>query len=209
MSAYLAAADMIRERFHCAVIIVHHSGIEAGRPRGHTSLAGAADAQLAVKRSGKVSTLTVEFMKDGEEGATLTSCLKIIDLGIDQYGEPITSGVLLPTEASTVEAGSTEVLPSGSNNKIALDALTKALLKDGKTPPASNDIPPNTPCVSETLWHSCIFNALPLDEVKRKNQAVKRSPTYLIANHYVGHWDSLRVEQEEQVDKTLATALHE
>jgi RecA-family ATPase len=69
MGAYIAAADLLRQRFKCAVIIVHHCGIEAGRPRGHTSLAGAGDAQLAVKRMGKtpVSTLTVEFMKDGEE----------------------------------------------------------------------------------------------------------------------------------------------
>ena len=49
MSAYVRAADAIRETFDCAVLIVHHCGIKL-RPRGHTSLTGAADAQLAVKR---------------------------------------------------------------------------------------------------------------------------------------------------------------
>ena len=43
MAAYIRAADAIRETFHCAVIIVHHCGIAANRPRGHTSLSGADD----------------------------------------------------------------------------------------------------------------------------------------------------------------------
>ena len=50
MALYIQAADAIRDAFKCAVIIVHHCGIDASRPRGRTSLTGAADAQLAVKR---------------------------------------------------------------------------------------------------------------------------------------------------------------
>ena len=91
MSAYIAVADRIREEFRCAVIIVHHCGVETSRPRGHTSLCGAADAQHAVKRIGKTSTLTVEYMKDGEEGAILTSQLEMIDICLTPDAEPITS----------------------------------------------------------------------------------------------------------------------
>ena len=47
MTAYVNAADAIRAAFDCAVIIIHHCGIDGTRPRGHTSLTGAADAQLA------------------------------------------------------------------------------------------------------------------------------------------------------------------
>src|SRR5215213_6257314 len=50
MSAYVNAADAIREAFQCAVVVVHHCGIDGTRPRGHTSLTGAVEAQLAVKR---------------------------------------------------------------------------------------------------------------------------------------------------------------
>ena len=50
MAAYIRAADAIRHAFGCVVIIVHHCGVDATRPRGHTSLIGAVDAQLAVKR---------------------------------------------------------------------------------------------------------------------------------------------------------------
>jgi len=42
--ADLEPPSMIRNAFGCAVIVVHHCGIDATRPRGHTSLAGAVDA---------------------------------------------------------------------------------------------------------------------------------------------------------------------
>ena len=65
MAAYIRAADAIRETFHCAVIIVHHCGIAANRPRGHTSLSGADDAQIAVERddASGIITAKVEHMK--------------------------------------------------------------------------------------------------------------------------------------------------
>jgi hypothetical protein len=108
MSAYIAIADRIREEFHCAVIVVHHCGVETTRPRGHTSLGGAADAQHAVKRIGKTSTLTVEFMKDGEEGAVLSSQLEIIDLYLAPDLDPITSCVLVPADDNAVAKAAEE-----------------------------------------------------------------------------------------------------
>jgi len=47
MTAYVNAADAIRTAFECAVIVVHHCGIDGTRPRGHTSLTGTCAAQLA------------------------------------------------------------------------------------------------------------------------------------------------------------------
>jgi RecA-family ATPase len=47
MAAYVKAADAIRDAFTCAVVIVHHCGHEGTRPRGHSSLIGAVDAQIA------------------------------------------------------------------------------------------------------------------------------------------------------------------
>jgi hypothetical protein len=191
MSAYLAAADRLREEFHCAVLIVHHCGVETGRPRGHTSLSGAADAQLAVKRTGKTSTLTVEFMKDGDEGDVLFSQLEVVDVGRNVHGDPIISCVLVKADPIAASQTSAKCKGPTGNNRIALDALTKALLKDGRVPPVCNDIPGYTPCVSEQLWHDCIFKALPHAETKHKNQAIKRGVTWLIANHYVGQWNGL------------------
>src|SRR5262245_46332626 len=65
MAAYIRAADAIREAFGCTVAIIHHCGVAADRPRGHSSLGGAVDAQLAVKRDDAgLITVTVEWLKD-------------------------------------------------------------------------------------------------------------------------------------------------
>jgi hypothetical protein len=66
MAAYIAACDRIRARFKCAVLIVHHCGLNETRPRGHTSMTGAADVQIAVSGSGgDLIVAKVEYMKDG------------------------------------------------------------------------------------------------------------------------------------------------
>ena len=69
MAAYIRAADVVKDEFSSSVIIVHHSGHDTSRPRGHSSLTGAVDAQLAVKRHADKMTVEVEWMRDGPEGA--------------------------------------------------------------------------------------------------------------------------------------------
>ena len=76
MSAYLRAAEAIRDAFGCVVIIVHHCGLDETRPRGHTSLPGAVDAQIAVVREGNTVTVTVEHMRDGPEETFVTCVAK-------------------------------------------------------------------------------------------------------------------------------------
>src|SRR5262245_31982088 len=85
MGAYVKAADAIREAFNCAVIIVHHCGIDGTRPRGHTSLTCAADAQQACNRdqAGNVE-VKVEYMKDGPDGDIVVSRLEQVTVGEDE-----------------------------------------------------------------------------------------------------------------------------
>jgi|GEM_PF-546766 hypothetical protein len=107
MSAYISAADAIREAFHCSVVIVHHCGIDGTRPRGSTALTGAVDAQLSVKRDASDAIIVeVEFMKDGAAGDIIGSRLKQVDVGRDQDGEPITSCVIEPVDVAPIAAGS-------------------------------------------------------------------------------------------------------
>jgi hypothetical protein len=120
MAGYLAAADKLREAFHCLVLIVHHCGLEQGRPRGHASLTGAADVQLSLKRVGETSVLTVEFLKDGEEGAQLYSRLEVVDVG---YGK--TSCVIVEAEKPE-EEGADAGKPLGQTQKLMLSLLEKA-----------------------------------------------------------------------------------
>jgi hypothetical protein len=113
MSAYVKAADAVAQALGCAVAIVHHCGIDGSRPRGHTALSGAVDAQIAISRiRGERVKATLELMKDGPEGLELWSTLKTIVVGYDDEGEPITSCVMEPASApAPAETGAPKLTP--------------------------------------------------------------------------------------------------
>ena len=136
MGAYVRAADAIREKFNCAVIIVHHCGVNVSRPRGHTSLTGAADMQISVKRdTAKNIIATVEYAKDGPEGAEIASKLVPVELGRDQDGDAVTACVVMPVEDG--EAPAAAKTPPVKKEKKVLrtfrDAFTEALDSSGET----------------------------------------------------------------------------
>ena len=122
MAAYVGACDMIRECFPgVAVIVVHHCGHDATRPRGHTSLIGALDAQIAVKRLGDDTIVTeVERMKDGAEGAKTVSKLKVVEVGIDEDGDAITSCVVEPCEPTAADTDDGPRLTANQNTMFTI-----------------------------------------------------------------------------------------
>jgi hypothetical protein len=102
MAAYIQAADAIRAAFDCAIVIVHHCGIDGTRPRGHTSLTGAVEAQIAVTRDDdKNIVVEVEWLKDGIEGDHIISELETVTVGVDDDGEAITSCVVRPVDGAS------------------------------------------------------------------------------------------------------------
>ena len=122
MSAYVQAADAIREAFGCVVVVIHHCGIEATRPRGHTSLLGAADAQIAVRRDGEGQIHTVvERMKDGREDAETHSRLDVVVVGHDtDTGAEITSCVVEAVDAQTERAASGPKLTPNQQTMLSI-----------------------------------------------------------------------------------------
>ncbi len=108
MAKYLAAAEFVASELESAVAIVHHCGIDASRPRGHTSLTGSVESQLAVKKgdAGDV-VVTVEYAKDFAEGAEIVSRLEPVTVGVDPDGDDIATLVVLPSDR-TATATTTE-----------------------------------------------------------------------------------------------------
>jgi hypothetical protein len=121
MSNYVRATDAIRDAFGCAVLIVHHCGINDSRPRGHTSLTGAADAQIAVRRDiiGNIG-VTVEFLKDGEAGETIASKLESVEVGTDEDGDTITSCVVVETDQPTAATAKVPRLTPNQSTMLAI-----------------------------------------------------------------------------------------
>jgi AAA domain len=130
MAAYIAAADAIRETFDCAVVIVHHCGIDGTRPRGSTALSGAVDAQLSVKRDASDAIIVeVEFQKDGPAGDIIASRLEVVEVGKDEDGEIISSCVIRPTE---IAAPPTQE-PKLSKNQQTMYSLLRGAGASGLT----------------------------------------------------------------------------
>jgi hypothetical protein len=191
MGAYVKAADKLREEFGCAVVIIHHCGVNDKRPRGHTSLTGAADAQIRVTRDGSGQIIAeVEFMKDGPEGTQIVSQLEVVDLGYDDYDDPITSCVIHPAEGKVSTQGQTRKRLSTSQQR-ALDLLEEAITKAGEIPRACDHIPANTPCVSEDRWRQYCYagQITESDKPDAKQKAFKRAAESLIAAGRVSKWN--------------------
>jgi hypothetical protein len=142
MGQYVRAADLIREAFNCAVIVIHHCGVEGTRPRGHTSLTGAADAQIAVKRDDAGNIMaTVEFMKDGPPGDTIVSSLEQLIVGTDDDGDAITSCVIRPAEPSASRAKAKVTTGAAA---IALRILQDTIAEEGEVPHSNAKHPDNS-----------------------------------------------------------------
>jgi len=185
MGNYVKAADAIRESFACAVIIIHHCGIDDKRPRGHTSLTGAADAQIAIRRddSGLI-TATVEWLKDGAEGAQVQSRLAVVELDIDEDGEPITSCVIEPTED-----GGPAAKPKKRKRPIAVDVL-RALdfLRDAIADEGMLVNKPGMPKVRATtieLWRARLRQRGLYDGDDKDRQWFTRTKKTLIAERLI------------------------
>ena len=130
MGDYIKAADSIREAFNCAVIInpsLRHS--RATRPRGHTSLTGAADAQLACRRDQNNNVqVTVEWMKDGSsEGEVITSKLSPVEVGTDD--EWRAGHKLRPTGSRANPHGTAR--PAATSNQQTMLTILREAGKDG------------------------------------------------------------------------------
>ena len=151
MAAFIQAADAIRFELNCAAIVVHHSGWDTSRMRGHTSLPGALDAEIGVTRNeAKEIMAEILRMKDGEEGDVLASKLEKVDLGDDEDGDPISACVIVPIEGS----GTTGPRPKklAADAAKALAALDEVLDDQGTISPTDPYIPANTKVVTKDQW---------------------------------------------------------
>lgn len=132
MAKYLAAADLVAESLGGAVALVHHCGIDASRPRGHTSLTGSVECQIAVKRGGEGQVVaTVEYAKDFAEGAEVVCRLEPVTVGTDPDGDEMTSLIVLPSDRPAGDG-----LPQGDispRTQKALEALQNVIAGDQVT----------------------------------------------------------------------------
>lgn len=122
MGAFVAALDSIRAKFGCAVLTVHHTGLnETNRARGASAFRAAMDFEYRLESKESVRVLACTKSKDHEEPKSMAFEYEVIDTGwADDMGEPMTSVVLHLSEA---KAPGKREKPLRGANKVAYEAL--------------------------------------------------------------------------------------
>jgi AAA domain len=191
MSAYIRAADAIRDALGCLVVIVHHCGHGGDRPRGHSSLMGALDVQIAVRRDAADNIVAeLELSKDGEVGLQFVSRLKVVEIGPDQDGDAITSCVVEAVEGIPVRG----TKPPPKSYQAALRALKKAIDEVGERAPTSNTIPSSVRVVTVDQWRTYAHQAgiSPANTEDAKRKAFDRAHKAFVDGGHVGAHNEYR-----------------
>jgi hypothetical protein len=151
MGAFIHNAGRLQRKLNCALMVLHHIGKDATKGlRGHSSLLGAVDTQLELQKlvtddhkegvAGQ-GILTISKQKDGQDN--LKFGFEMVQININQNKE---SGLGLDDNVSLAVRECQEMIdeqhkpkpvpPSrsgaGGTQKIALDALHKAIADHGE-----------------------------------------------------------------------------
>ncbi len=106
MGALVQMVDLIRKETRACVVLIHHSGKDGGKgARGHSLLRAAVDTEIEIKAGDDgVATATITKQRDLEKGGRFAFRLERVVIGQNQYGEDVTTAVVMPTEAPTTTA---------------------------------------------------------------------------------------------------------
>jgi hypothetical protein len=96
MNTYVQAVSAIRHATGACVLSIHHTGKDGRTTRGGSVLNGAQTTELKVESaSGKLTgRLLTEKQKDVDEHAPVELAFEVVDVGVDEDGERLSSLVL-------------------------------------------------------------------------------------------------------------------
>lgn len=102
MGLMLEAMAYIAQEVEGVVVSIAHTGTSEDaqhRARGSSAQLAAMDAQIAVHRNGEARSWTLTKSKDGADGQTHHFTLEVVEIGIDDDGDVLTSCVVAESEA--------------------------------------------------------------------------------------------------------------
>lgn len=148
MGAVIAHADLLREATKAHVLFVHHSGKDQAKgSRGHSSLKAATDTEIEVTGDEATKLHTAEITKQRDlstRGDKVTGKFRVLRMGTDQWGKPVTTCVVEPTDEKQPAPSKKQkggelrmtvvtVLSMAPNRTMKRAALVKALTESGFT----------------------------------------------------------------------------
>lgn len=183
MGEIIEAAKRLQTELSGVVLLVHHTGKDATKGlRGHSSLFAALDAAIEVSRTDERREWRIAKSKDDSDGDSHAFRLVQVEIGTDEYGDPITSCAVEPDQT----AGSTSRprVPKGGNQRIAWDVIGELLRNSqhfGKGGAA-----PTRPCIELDAAIEAIAPRLTC-EAKRQRERARQAMTGLISSGLLEH----------------------
>jgi hypothetical protein len=193
MGRFVGNCDKLRLATKAHVMVIHHSGKDDTRgARGHSLLRAAADTEIEVTAD-ETGTRTASIVKqrDYRTGDPFGFRLEPVDIGQDEAGNPVTSCVVVATDAPARSAASKKPVNMPKAARTALRALAEALDTHGTIPPANGHVPHNVRVVSVDDWRQTAYKLgiSASDEQDAKRKAFGRASEHLIADQRIGFWE--------------------
>ena len=99
MGMFISNIMRLKAYFNCHILIVHHTGKDRSKgARGHSSLRAALDTEIELKADGLVRVASVTKQRDMESGKKVAFTLEVVELGVDEDLEAVTSCVVSPAD---------------------------------------------------------------------------------------------------------------
>jgi hypothetical protein len=146
MGSFIRSLDHIRYATGAHIMVIHHTGKDASKgARGSGSLRAAVDTEICLACCGPVIMAETRKQRDMPTGKVFAYMLRVVAIGEDEDGEPVTSAVVEPTEPAK------KTHPLTGQKLIAMQALDDALAHKGEKR-HGDMFPPNRRCVSLEIW---------------------------------------------------------
>ena len=185
MGALVANGTRIQQEGETHLAWIHHCGKDAAKgARGHSLLRAATDTEIEVTASGAAHVALVTKQRDLDCIGEFPFTLKVIELGQNKRGKPITSCVVDFNSNAPAGPGTTLRRLNG-HSKRAYELLVDACATAGQS--GHPGAPANAPSVPEQWWRERFYNgAMAGAEQDTKKKAFQRVAADLINRHLVG-----------------------
>jgi hypothetical protein len=191
VNRFLGHLRQVQAATRVHVALVGHVGKDENR--GHRgSNAALGDIDVEVRISGdQVKAAVIEKANDQPEGPLTTFTLESYDFGLDEDGDAVSTSIL-SDHTPEPEAKAAPKRELSDRQKIALDALTEALISFGREAPAGFQLPRGIRVVDAGRWREELFarGIIPRDHANPRT-AFAQIHTALTARSLIGFRDEL------------------
>jgi AAA domain len=187
----LTNLQRIKDLRHVHIALVGHPGKDKTRgARGSNAWLGDVDVMIEIDGT-DIRTATVTKTNDMAEGPIGSFRPKVVELGVDEDGDPIEVSIAVPVPVDFTpavnESSQRDLTPAA---KIALQALIEAVVEVGETPPASNHIPAGVRTVTVKQWRQYAYlRGISTGEARAKEKAFERASEQLLSRGKISRWD--------------------